>query len=372
MSKYKVYLSSTFRDLEKHRAEVIKFFGIVGERFELKNMEMYAPDGQMAVEACLNDVADCDIYLLLIGRRCGWIPGENPADPVSIQGDGKISITHLEFDQAVATNRTILVFLCNPNDTDLPQDPGDALFEEKQTKLNILRGEANQYKHHAAFFTSEDNLARQVAEAMILTKKDILTPQEKSRLITVYHTYCYDRKEQTINYREKAINLTPFKVFVIHGEDCELGESLIYRLGYFNLNFELEKFSIPMNEVLSGNTIYQNIRKKFLFEIYDRVRPGQAEKEPDLSPESLLKFLAACHYKQFALYTKITNLYWKNGTAPVVKQLIAEFMAASRTAEPIQLTWFVLLENIPENTIQENNLCVLAPAADAPCTYCPR
>ncbi len=364
--KYNVYLSSTFRDLEVYRREVSKFFDNIKDRFLLRNMETYVPNGQLAVDACLDDVAGCDIYLLLIGRRCGWIPGENPADPDSIAGDDRISITHLEFNKAVETPKcTILVFLCDPNNASLPQDPPDALFDLKQTKLGALRDQANQYKHHATYFTSPDNLVRQVCEALIVTRKDILSPQERANLLTIYHTYCYDRKDQLLDYREKAILTAPFKVFVVPGAECELGESFIYRLGYFNLSFELEKYYLTLNEILYSTTAYPIIRKKFLYDLYDLLAPGQAERETELTPERLVAVAQTARRGPFALYTKLTADYWEAG-APVLRQLIGEFMEAVRKTPPSQFTWFVLVEDVPTETLLPAGGCALAPTPDAP------
>lgn len=362
---YNVYLSSTFRDLEEHRREVSKFFDNIKDRFLLKNMETYVPNGQLAVDACLDDVAGCDIYLLLIGRRCGWIPGEDPTTPDSIRGDDKLSITTLEFRKAVETGRTILVFLSDPNDQNLPQDPPDALFDLKQTKLTALRDQANQYKHHATYFTTPDNLVRQVCEAIIVTRKDILSPQERANLLTIYHAYCYDRRDQLLDYREKAIRPDPFKVFVVQGAECELGESFIYRLGYFNLSFEMEKYYLTLNEILYSTTAYPVIRKKFLYDLYDLLAPGQAEKEPDLTPERLVAVAQTARRGPFALYTKLTADYWDAG-APVLRQLIGEFTEAVRGTPHSQLTWFVLVENVPTETLLPAGGCALAPTPDAP------
>jgi len=54
----------------------------------------------------------------------------------------------------------VLVFLCDPNDATLPEDPADALLASKRKKLQTLRDRANQYKHHATFFTSPDRFRR--------------------------------------------------------------------------------------------------------------------------------------------------------------------------------------------------------------------
>lgn len=341
--KYRIYLSSTFRDLEKHRAEVIKFFNVVSERFELKNMEMYAPDGQKAVDACIRDVEECDIYLLLVGRRCGWIPGEDPADPASIAGDDAISITHLEFKTAEASKCTVLVFLSDPADPTLPQDPADALFDIKQEKLAALRAEANEYKHHASYFTSPDNLARQVSEAIILTKKEILLPQEHAKLIKPEHKLCCDRTPQFNEYWRNSHCNDFFKAYLIHGSRGELGGNFINRIGEFSLNFKINQ--ADFQNILNSLTDPQKIRDHLLIELF-RTTGAVSTGGRVPTPTDVLAAVEAAgqHYHAVRLVLEEAD-QWTAGF-DILRTLLADFHAACQDFQRVRMVWFVQVNDI--------------------------
>ena len=55
-------------------------------------MDSYLPDSETVRDSCLNDVAGCDLCVLIVGHRYGFRPSDgNPEG---------LSITHLEFGRA--------------------------------------------------------------------------------------------------------------------------------------------------------------------------------------------------------------------------------------------------------------------------------
>ncbi len=122
MAKYKVYISSTYRDLMDYREKVIGFFRkkSVEENFELVSMEGYVADDIVPSVECINDVENCDIYILILANRYGYIPVDKEKNP------NEFSITELEYEAAKEKNKTILAFFADEsvsfeedNDADL-------------------------------------------------------------------------------------------------------------------------------------------------------------------------------------------------------------------------------------------------------------
>ena len=84
----KVYVSSTRLDLEPERAAVIAWLIQANHQ----PVHSYVPDSHSVRDGCLNDVAGCDAYILILGHRYGFVPAAgNP--------DG-LSITELEYRRA--------------------------------------------------------------------------------------------------------------------------------------------------------------------------------------------------------------------------------------------------------------------------------
>jgi hypothetical protein len=84
----KVYVSSTMADLKRERQAVLEW--LRGARHQA--IDSYLPDSDTVRGSCLDDVAVCDLYVLILGHRYGFVPADdNP---------GGLSITQLEFRRA--------------------------------------------------------------------------------------------------------------------------------------------------------------------------------------------------------------------------------------------------------------------------------
>lgn len=109
MSRLKVFVSSTVNDLVEERAaarEVVEHLHFEGFVSEYQSAQLRTPR-----EACLGEVAECDIFILIVGALYGFVP---PADPATGSPyDGKVSVTHGEFLKARELRKPILVFVKN-------------------------------------------------------------------------------------------------------------------------------------------------------------------------------------------------------------------------------------------------------------------
>lgn len=84
----KVYVSSTVLDLKAEREAVIHWL-IAADH---QPVHSYVADGETVRDSCLADIARCDLYLLILGHRYGYVPErDNPEG---------LSITQIEFRRA--------------------------------------------------------------------------------------------------------------------------------------------------------------------------------------------------------------------------------------------------------------------------------
>ena len=98
----KVYLSSTYQDLEDYRTAALKL--LRRSEYTVIAMEDYVAAHARPLEKCLRDVASCDLYICIVGFRYGFIPTEK-------ENKSRLSITELEYEQAQKFNRPTLLFL---------------------------------------------------------------------------------------------------------------------------------------------------------------------------------------------------------------------------------------------------------------------
>lgn len=123
-----VMVSSTFADLADHRAALMK--ALHGQQLHAVAMEDDAARLVDVLESSLEKVRSAAGYIAIISRRYGQVP-EHPSG---------LSLTHLEFREAVKLGLPILIFIMGPRhpltEADVELDP------VKRDKLEAFREEA--------------------------------------------------------------------------------------------------------------------------------------------------------------------------------------------------------------------------------------
>ena len=84
----KVYVSSTVADLKRERQAVLDWLRLARHQA----VDSYLPDSDTVRDSCLDDVAACDLYVLILGHRYGFQPADDNPEG--------LSITQLEFRRA--------------------------------------------------------------------------------------------------------------------------------------------------------------------------------------------------------------------------------------------------------------------------------
>ena len=155
----RVYLSSTLNDLYSERQAVKEALG-----GECVVVESYSADERSVRDSCLADVAGCELYIGIVGRRYGHIPdGENQ------------SITELEYPQAVARGIPTLVFI--KDDDEIRRKFDDAITKENPAEL--IEAFRQQIASRAAEFKTAEGLKAQVVIAFFHHLRRNQTPQRK-------------------------------------------------------------------------------------------------------------------------------------------------------------------------------------------------
>src|SRR5690349_2587178 len=84
----KVYVSSTIVDLKQERQAVVDWLRAARHQA----VDSYLPDSDTVRESCLEDVGNCDLYVLILGHRYGFQPEQDNPEG--------LSITQLEYRRA--------------------------------------------------------------------------------------------------------------------------------------------------------------------------------------------------------------------------------------------------------------------------------
>jgi hypothetical protein len=334
MAKYKVYISSTYRDLKEHRKQVIEFFGkkTIKENFDLISMEGYVADDTEPALECINDVKDCNIYILILANRYGFIPPKN--------NPGEISVTEMEYNAALEDpQKIILAFFANETDPqfEADNDADAALCQKKKDKLVAFKTRVREATlTHPEPFISSYHLTLQIAESL-MRRSFIAYKLDNTR------SYCCDRVPQFTRFLLTR-NSNAFKSVIIYGDRKELGLNLINRFNIFMLDLKEEAIQnqlVSFEDFLVSEEYTQN-RNSLLVYIYDKFFPNTP-----LSDISVNSFLLAFKTLETPLVFVINcdSTMFEDNQLHFLKSFIEELYNAMLTEEKTSMYLFLNIED---------------------------
>ena len=144
-NRLNVFVSSTSEDLQAHRSVARQV--ILDLRWFPVMMEHFGSAPEQTVEACLEELANCDLMLLIVAFRQGWVPSTDRGG-----GDDR-SITALELEFARKRNIPVLAMLANPS------WPGN-LWEQEQSARESVDRFRSDLNLPAEFFDHESMATR--------------------------------------------------------------------------------------------------------------------------------------------------------------------------------------------------------------------
>src|SRR5690606_3454694 len=145
----RVYVSSTFGDLQDHRKAVNEVLRDLGH--DDVAMEHYVAEDRPPLERCLDDIASCDLYIILVAWRYGSLPPDREAP-----------YARRECRPAEASNLPRLAFLLDPEVAWPPSNVGDPRGRVTAFRNEVLTGRL------ASTFTSVDDLRSLVIRSVRL------------------------------------------------------------------------------------------------------------------------------------------------------------------------------------------------------------
>ena len=203
-----VYISSTYSDLKIFREAVLKCIYALGDYYKPVSMEFYNAEDVHFVKKCLSDVEACNIYILILGKRYGYVPN----------GFNK-SITELEYEKARDSQRNggnvkeILIFKIGELCTTYAYKEADPKFIQYQE--SFLR-EVNEQLSPKPF-DSEAELALQVSHSLmkrlfrLIRKGEKIIPPDKEAIL------CYCDRNIQINSLKNNVLINKKRLFFAHG-----------------------------------------------------------------------------------------------------------------------------------------------------------
>jgi hypothetical protein len=174
----KVIISSTARDLPKHRKEVMN--ACLQQDMLPKMMEHLPPSDAEAISASLSLVKEADIYIGIFAHRYGYVPQDNNPQ--------QISITEMEYDYAVDLEVSRLIFII---DTEHPLTDftiNDIDMGENAVKLTQFKSRIEKENIVKYFKSPEDLRAHAISGLSEIKIKSAPLGYVKDRNIFIAHS----------------------------------------------------------------------------------------------------------------------------------------------------------------------------------------
>jgi len=166
-------LSSTFKELQQHRAAVIDAINRLRLFAEVMELDSALPEG--LIDASLNKVQIADAYVGIIGFRYG----QTPDDP--IRNPDELSITELEYSEAEKLGLPICMFVMSDNHP-IPRSAFSEETGEQQQKLETFRKRVAKKHIHAEFHSVEDLKTKAMQSLVVLRERLDACAVEQSKV----------------------------------------------------------------------------------------------------------------------------------------------------------------------------------------------
>jgi hypothetical protein len=149
----RIFISSTFEDLREYREATLRAIQTLGHLGD--DMILWSADERQSLDLSLGKVRQSTVMVLLVAHRYGHVP------PGS-----EISITEAEYRAARAAKIPVLAFFL---DEKVPWPPAHVDRDRYQDLLRFKESVSTEVTRTT--FTSTDNLAAQVTQALVLFQR---------------------------------------------------------------------------------------------------------------------------------------------------------------------------------------------------------
>ena len=202
-----VYISSTYEDLKNFRQATINCVVSLADYYTPVSMEFYDAEDVHFVQKCERDVEACKIYILILGKRYGYIP----------KGFTK-SITEIEYEKALECKKNgkqieILVFKVGDFCKNYKYEEHDKKFIEYNN--NFLDEVKERLSPKP--FDSEAELQLQVSYALMKRLFKLISTGEKLVLPDKDAVLCYCDRKTVITSLKLNVLLKHKRIFFLQG-----------------------------------------------------------------------------------------------------------------------------------------------------------
>ncbi len=294
-----VYLSSPFMEFKNIRDTFLNEIKSRTKLYEITAMEDYLAVDKDVLSTCINDVNNCNIYVLVLGDKYG-----SPAKKDGV--DSGKSFTHWEYDTANnkkesgrKIERLILLKAGSP-------------AADEHPKLTAWKKEISDSQIQTVYYNEQDQIPQKILDSLdnftlqriqeSIEKKDVLRDK----------IYLCDRREINQEFLV-SIDEDPMQFFVLLGHEDDLLHYFIKRK-----EIEFEDRSLRWKNIRIKPDIPETVtefEKAEIYiksEIFNELKWNKLKLPKDVSPESITQYMTETNIDYLSVSWFIESALWKN------------------------------------------------------------
>jgi formylglycine-generating enzyme required for sulfatase activity len=179
----RVFVSYTGTDLEAH-AKAVEDGAKLAEDVSVQ-FKSWAEAGSDVVETCLAKVGSCDVVIVLVAHRYGWVPdAEARPENGRVHADGKRSMVWLEVAEAERLKKLVIPLLVETEHGWNPEWIDGRGDKPRHDALNEFRAHLQKPSERArwvARFTDPGSVIHQVKDLLRRAKSELTDPVARYR-----------------------------------------------------------------------------------------------------------------------------------------------------------------------------------------------
>ncbi len=169
----KVFVSYTARDLLAHAEQAL--IAIRKKGWLPVHFRDWSETGGHKVETCLQHVGRCQVVIVLVAHRYGWVPDkEDGIEGERVRADGWRSMVWLEVTEALRTKKLVMPFCVEPSHAWNPELIEGIRDGSARERLEEFRRFLD--RHLVTKFTTPDSVREAVKDALDEAEKRLFDP----------------------------------------------------------------------------------------------------------------------------------------------------------------------------------------------------
>ncbi|MEP7107625.1 MAG: DUF4062 domain-containing protein [Ferruginibacter sp.] len=299
MDKLNVYLSSPYMEFKDIRDKFLTEIKSRNKLYNINAMENYLAIDKDVLSTCINDVNNCQIYVLVLGDRYGSIAKKNDVE------SGR-SFTYWEFDASNKKKNSgkeierLILLKSGPATAD--ENPLLTAWKKEIAESQIQTVYYNeQAEIPQKILDCLDNFTLQRIQASI-QKKDILRDK----------IFLCNREEINLEF-SVSIDNDPIQFFVLSGHEFDLPHYFVKRLEIEYEDREKKWKNINIKPLIPETaTEFEKAGIYIKSAIFNELKWKKFQLPNDVTPEGITQYMTENNIDYLSISWFIESALWKN------------------------------------------------------------